>query len=114
MFARGWVEEVQALLRSGVPETAKALQAHGYRRILQYLRGEISLARAIELTQRDVRHYAKRQLTWFRREPNVIWFRGFGDDPDVQRAVIQMIRARWDLPMREEVLVHVENRKTGD
>ncbi len=113
MFARGWVEEVQALLRSGVPETAKALQAHGYRRILQYLRGEISLARAMQLTQRDVRHYAKRQLTWFRREPNVLWFYGFGDDPDVQRAVIRMIRARWDLPMREGVLAEVENPCAG-
>ncbi len=109
MFARGWVEEVRALLRSGIPETAKALQAHGYRRILQYLRGEISLARAIQLTQRDVRHYAKRQLTWFRHEPNIMWFHGFGDDPNVQRAVIRMIRARWDLPMREGVLAGIES-----
>lgn len=101
MFARGWVEEVQALLRSGVPETAKAFQAHGYRRILQYVRGEISLERALELTQRDVRHYAKRQLTWFRREPNVTWFSGFGEDPDVQRAVIDFVHTRWGLPLRE-------------
>lgn len=105
MFARGWVEEVQALLRSGVPETAKALQAHGYRRIVQYLRGEISLAQARELTQRDVRHYAKRQLTWFRREPNVIWFHGFGDDPHLQREVMRVIRARWG-----DLLTDVENR----
>ncbi|MCS6817514.1 MAG: tRNA (adenosine(37)-N6)-dimethylallyltransferase MiaA [Blastocatellia bacterium] len=114
MFARGWIEEVQALLRSGVPETAKALQAHGYRRIVQYLRGEISLERAIELTQRDVRHYAKRQLTWFRREPNLTWFCGFGDDPNIQRAVIQMICARWGLPVREEALAKEGSSRAGN
>jgi tRNA dimethylallyltransferase len=112
MFARGWVEEVEALLRSGVPETAKALHAHGYRRIVQYLRGEISLAQALELTQRDVRHYAKRQLTWFRREPHAIWFQGFGDDPRVQRDVIRAVHARWSLPVREGVWAEIENRVT--
>jgi tRNA dimethylallyltransferase len=91
MFERGWVDEVRALLDSGVPPTAKALGAHGYRRILQYLSGEFSLDRAIELTQQDVRHYAKRQLTWFRREPNVFWFEGFGDDPKIQAQVIEQI-----------------------
>jgi len=113
MFARGWIEEVRALLRSGVPETAKALQAHGYRRIVQYLRGEISREHALWLTQRDVRHYARRQLTWFRREPNVTWVPGFGDDPDVQRAVIRMIRARWGLPMREAALADIERPRAG-
>lgn len=88
MFEQGWVEEVQALLAAGVPASAKSLGAHGYRRIVQYLGGELSLERAIELTQQDVRHYAKRQLTWFRREPDVTWFNGFGDDPAVQRRVI--------------------------
>jgi tRNA dimethylallyltransferase len=91
MFQQGWVEEVRALLDSGVPPTAKAFGAHGYRRILQHLSGECSLEQAIELTKQDVRHYAKRQLTWFRREPNVTWFEGFGDDPDIQTQVIDQI-----------------------
>ncbi len=91
MFAEGWVDEVRQLLESGVPPTAKALGAHGYRRIVQYLQGEISLERAIELTKRDVRRYAKRQLTWFRREPRVTWFEGFGDDPQVQARVIEFL-----------------------
>ncbi|RMG56442.1 MAG: tRNA (adenosine(37)-N6)-dimethylallyltransferase MiaA [Acidobacteria bacterium] len=91
MFARGWVDEVRQLLESGVPPTAKALGAHGYRRIVQYVQGEIPLERAIELTKRDVRHYAKRQLTWFRREPHVTWFEGFGDDPQVQARVIEFL-----------------------
>ncbi len=91
MFEQGWIEEVQALLAAGVPAQAKSLGAHGYRRILQYLRGEISLPQAIELTQQDVRHYAKRQLTWFRREPQITWFKGFGDDPSLQARVIAHI-----------------------
>jgi len=91
MFQQGWVEEVRELLEVGVPASTKALGAHGYRRLLQYLRGEISLERAIELTQQDVRHYAKRQLTWFRREPKVTWFDGFGDNPSLQAQVIAHI-----------------------
>jgi tRNA dimethylallyltransferase len=91
MFGQGWIEEVQSLLDAGVPASAKSLGAHGYRRILQYLRGEMLLERAIELTQQDVRHYAKRQLTWFRREPHVTWFDGFGDDPVLQTRVIAHI-----------------------
>ncbi|MBI3951453.1 MAG: tRNA (adenosine(37)-N6)-dimethylallyltransferase MiaA [Acidobacteria bacterium] len=91
MFEQGWVGEVQRLLDAGVPASAKAFGAHGYRRILQYLRGDITLERAIELTKQDVRHYAKRQLTWFRREPQVTWFEGFGDDPSVQARVIAHI-----------------------
>lgn len=88
MFEQGWVEEVRGLLERGVPASAKAFGAHGYRRILQYLRREMSLERAIELTKQDIRHYAKRQLTWFRREPHVTWFEGFGDDPSLQTQVM--------------------------
>jgi tRNA dimethylallyltransferase len=91
MVEQGWVDEVRELLAAGVPASAKALGAHGYRRILQYLRGEISLEHAIALTQQDVRHYAKRQLTWFRREPHVSWFTGFGDDPSVRVQVVTHI-----------------------
>jgi len=91
MFQHGWVEEVRKLMDGGVPASAKALGAHGYRRIVQYLRDEISLARAVELTQQDVRHYAKRQITWFRREPHITWFNGFGEDPSLQSPVIAQI-----------------------
>ncbi|MDW8239048.1 MAG: tRNA (adenosine(37)-N6)-dimethylallyltransferase MiaA [Acidobacteriota bacterium] len=98
MFEQGWVEEVKTLLAAGVPASAKALGAHGYRRIVQYLHGELSLEQAIELTQQDVRHYAKRQLTWFRREPDVTWFDGFGDDPAVQRRVIDYLCGLFTRP----------------
>jgi len=91
MFQQGLIEEVEGLLRSGVPSDAKAFQAHGYRRVLQFLRGEISRERALELTQLDTRHYAKRQLTWLRHERDVIWFDGFGDDPRVQARVCDFV-----------------------
>jgi tRNA dimethylallyltransferase len=83
-FAAGLIEEVRGLLARGVPAESSALGAHGYRRVVEYLRGERSLAEAIEQTKLDVRHYAKRQLTWFRREPGVEWIEGFGEDPRVQ------------------------------
>ncbi|HEV2801876.1 MAG TPA: tRNA (adenosine(37)-N6)-dimethylallyltransferase MiaA [Pyrinomonadaceae bacterium] len=86
-FEVGLVEEVRRLLQAGVPADTNALGAHGYRRVVEYLRGERTLSSAVEQTKLDVRHYAKRQLTWFRREPGVEWFEGFGDSPEVQRRV---------------------------
>ena len=79
------VEEVRQLLNEGVPAESNALGAHGYRRAVEHLRGQRDLRSAIEQTKLDVRHYAKRQLTWFRHEPDVQWFDGFGDDAGVQR-----------------------------
>jgi tRNA dimethylallyltransferase len=90
-FAAGLVAEVRALLERGVPAASNALGAHGYRRVVEYLRGRRDLREALEQTRLDVRHYAKRQLTWFRREPGVEWFEGFGDDPLIQQAVIKAV-----------------------
>jgi tRNA dimethylallyltransferase len=86
-FRAGLVEEVRGLLARGVAADSSALGAHGYRRVVEHLRGERTLEDAIEQTKLDVRHYAKRQLTWFRREPGVEWVEGFGDDPRVQEEV---------------------------
>lgn len=90
-FARGLVDEVRMLLDRGVPANSNALGAHGYRRVVEYLRGERDLQSAIEQTKLDVRHYAKRQLTWFRREPGVQWLNGFGDNPQTQGELLTMI-----------------------
>lgn len=90
-FAGGLVEEVRGLLNEGVPPNSSALGAHGYRRVVEYLNGERDLNSAIEQTKLDVRHYAKRQLTWFRQEPGVEWIDGFGDDPSVQSLVAQAV-----------------------
>ena len=92
-FAAGLVEEVRNLLAEGVPSDSNALGAHGYRRVVEYLQGHRDLPSAIEQTKLDVRHYAKRQLTWFRHEPDVEWFGGFGDDREVREEVFAIICA---------------------
>jgi tRNA dimethylallyltransferase len=91
-FANGLVEEVKLLREKGVKDDTNALGAHGYRRVCEYLRGERTLESAIEQTQQDVRNYAKRQLTWFRREEGVIWLDGFGDEPKTQEMLWQILK----------------------
>ncbi len=92
-FRAGLVDEVRDLLARGVPAGSNALGAHGYRRVVEYLQGQRTLESAIEQTKLDVRHYAKRQLTWFRREPGVVWLAGFGDDPAIQAQFFEAINS---------------------
>jgi tRNA dimethylallyltransferase len=99
-FRAGLVEEVERLLREGVPADSNALGAHGYRRVVEFLCGARTLESAIEQTQTDVRRYAKRQMTWFRREPNVEWFEGFGDDPTIQARIAACVRAELNKVQR--------------
>ncbi|MCM3872064.1 MAG: tRNA (adenosine(37)-N6)-dimethylallyltransferase MiaA [Pyrinomonadaceae bacterium] len=91
-FAAGLVEEVRDLLAKGVPPNSNALGAHGYRRVVEYLEGRRDLASAIEQTKLDVRHYAKRQLTWFRREPGVVWCEGFGDEKLLLENLLRFVK----------------------
>lgn len=91
-FATGLVEEVRRLLDEGVPANSNALGAHGYRRVVEFLYRKRDLESAIEQTKLDVRHYAKRQLTWFRHEPGVQWVDGFGDDRRFQEQVFAALR----------------------
>lgn len=90
-FAAGLVDEVRSLLDRGVQADSNALGAHGYRRVVEYLNGQRHLESAIEQTKLDVRHYSKRQLTWFRREVGVEWIEGFGDDSEVQERVMRIV-----------------------
>ena len=91
MFASGLLDEVRRILEMGFPPTSKALAAHGYRQALQVLRGELDLHQALYYAQRNTRRYAKRQWTWFRREPDMLWLRGFGDQPDTLQAACQLL-----------------------
>jgi tRNA dimethylallyltransferase len=90
-FAAGLVEEVKLLRERGVKDDTNALGAHGYRRVCQYLRGERSLESAIEQSAKDVRNYAKRQMTWFRRESGVVWLEGFGGDRQTQEKLWEIL-----------------------
>lgn len=82
-FASGLVEEVKRLREAGVSDSTNAMGSHGYRRVCEFLRGERTLGNAVEKTKQDVRNYAKRQLTWFRKEENAVWLQGFGTDPKI-------------------------------
>lgn len=73
MLEAGLEKEVAELLQMGCKRESTAMQGLGYKEMLAYLQGEISLERAVYLIKRDTRHFAKRQLTWFRREKEVIW-----------------------------------------
>ena len=75
MLDHGLIAEIEALLASGVPEKATAMQAIGYKEFVDYLQGRSSLEDATALVQQASRHYAKRQLTWFRRNQNIHWLR---------------------------------------
>jgi tRNA dimethylallyltransferase len=74
MFERGLVAEVRAILERGVPESAPPFRALGYSHVLSHLRGETGLEEAKAMTKLDTRHYAKRQMTWFRKMEGVAWF----------------------------------------
>ena len=93
-FEAGLVEEVKRLIADGVPQSSNALGAHAYRRVCEYLRGERTLESAIEKSKQDVRNYAKRQLTWFRKEPDAIWFDGFGDDAQTRHRIFGVISSK--------------------
>jgi tRNA dimethylallyltransferase len=82
MFERGLVEEVESLIASGVPANAKAFQAHGYRRVVEYLQGRRTREDALNQMKLDTRHYAKRQLTWWRAWPDVKWIYRFGGEEE--------------------------------
>jgi len=88
MVERGWVEEVERLLSGGLSPSAPAFQAIGYRQIARHVAGEWSLERALEETVRATRRYSKRQLTWFRKEPDILWL----DARRVEREPASVIR----------------------
>lgn len=73
MFRRGLLEEVEGLVRIGYDKNTVAMQGIGYKEVLSYIRGEISLEDAVYIIKRDTRRYAKRQITWFKRLENVHW-----------------------------------------
>jgi tRNA dimethylallyltransferase len=74
MITSGLVAEVERLLEAGYPSTLKPFRSHNYRHIVSFLLGREDLGEAVEQTKRDTRHYAKRQMTWFRREKDIAWF----------------------------------------
>jgi len=91
MFAQGLLQETRTLLACYGP--VKALDSLGYRQALSVLLKGVSEKTAIAEAQQGHRNYAKRQLTWFRREPDVHWIEAFGDDPETQRIASELVQA---------------------
>jgi tRNA dimethylallyltransferase len=92
MFTDGLVEETQAQLqRYGDSRAVTPMHSLGYEQALQHLSGELTLEQAIGACQQGHRNYAKRQMTWFRREPGVTWLEGFGDDAAVVEQATKIV-----------------------
>jgi tRNA dimethylallyltransferase len=91
MFAAGLLEETQLLLHYPDAARIKPLGALGYRQACAVWEGKVSREEAVIAAQAATRHYAKRQLTWFRREADVTWFEGFGDDPRIRDRIMETL-----------------------
>jgi len=92
MFNEGLIEEVRGLLAGGLSGDEKPFESLGYKQVLAYLRGQMTLEQARESTEIETRQYAKRQLTWFRRDPRVQWLEGFGSDATIAAAGLEAVR----------------------
>jgi tRNA dimethylallyltransferase len=89
MFESGLVEEVRHILSLGFAAGSKPFESHGYKQALQAILGELNMREAIFYAQRNTRQYAKRQLTWFRREPGLVWLHGFADTPGIRESALE-------------------------
>jgi tRNA dimethylallyltransferase len=93
MFEIGLIDETERLIQK-YGETARALTSLGYKQAVQSLGGELTREQGVQAAQQAHRNYAKRQMTWFRREPDVQWFKGFGDDPAIQGEALRSVAAQ--------------------
>jgi tRNA dimethylallyltransferase len=94
MLAAGWMEEVRGLVASGLPADAKPFDFIGYRELRAVLTGEMKLEEAQAAIQQATRRYAKRQLTWFRRDSQIHWLSGFGQDAAIRQQAVTWARGQ--------------------
>src|SRR3989442_4141172 len=92
MIDAGLIQEVRQLIAKGIPSSAKPFEAIGYRHVIADLESAIPLEETIRIIQRDTRRYAKRQMTWFRKQPDVRWFDGPGDSDEIKNKVCQFVK----------------------
>jgi tRNA dimethylallyltransferase len=91
-FEQGLLDEIRGLLSRGIPESARPFGGLVYRQALELLHGVRSEAETRELIARANRHYARRQLIWFRKEPNLVWLQTSGEDPSTLAAVETLLQ----------------------
>ena len=105
MIEAGWIDEVQQLLQDGVSPEAQAMKAIGYKELALYLDGQLSLEAASELIKKRTRHFAKRQMTWFKRMSYIRWYEkdDFVTEDELASAVIQDIENEWGSQVEQKV-----------
>ena len=105
MIEAGWIDEVQQLLQDGVLPEAQAMKAIGYKELVLYLDGQLSREAARELMKKRTRHFAKRQMTWFKRMPYIRWYEkdDFVTEDELASAVIQDIENEWGSQVEQRV-----------
>jgi tRNA dimethylallyltransferase len=91
MFENGLVDEVRRILALGYPPAAKPFESHGYKQSLQVINGELNPKEALFYAQRNTRNYAKRQMTWFRREAGLVFLHGFGGDTSIRQTALDRL-----------------------
>ena len=101
MMQEGLLEEVNALRLRGLKRESVAMQGLGYKELFGYFEGEYPLEEAVRIIKRDTRHFAKRQLTWFRRERDVIWL----DKSEIGREDKQLIQQMLTV-LKEKEIIH--------
>jgi tRNA dimethylallyltransferase len=92
MLDTDWLAEVSGLMKAGAPPSAKPFEFIGYRELRDHLLGCKTLAESKQLIITATRQYAKRQMTWFRKDKNVHWFEGFGDDPKISTEIVGLLQ----------------------
>lgn len=92
MIESGWVEEVRGLMTRHIPANAKPFQFIGYPELRAHIEGLLSLKDAASQIEQATRRYAKRQITWFRKEPGVVWLQDFGDSQEAIDAAMRLVR----------------------
>ena len=101
MIESGWLAEVRGLLATGIAENAKIFDFIGYREMLGVLCGDLTMEKARTAIQLATRQYAKRQMTWFRKDKTVRWFVGPGDDAEVQREILGWVSKEMGITCRD-------------
>lgn len=116
MIEEGLVDEVKKLLAMGYEKKLNSMQAIGYKEIISHLENEITLEQAISLIKKNTRHYAKRQLTWFRHQSNGIWIdkSNFKNDSEIGDYVLQLVNDKINSKKNTVCkIAHTVNRKTN-
>ncbi len=105
MVRQGLIEEVQGLMERGYDRNLVSMQGLGYKEIIPYLNGEYTLDEAIYVLKRDTRHFAKRQLTWFRRERDVQWLdkSRMSSENEILNEILSRIHREWSFTNERNV-----------